>query len=310
MKASVIIATYGRNSCLVDTIQSVLHQDYPDFELLVIDQSAEHEPEVETFLRTVDDPRYSYYLITPPSLPAARNFGRTQSNGDIIIYIDDDVTLSRDFIRSHVHAYERSERVGAVGGRVHVPGQEPFTQLFYLAADGSWKGGYDFPEEGELISAQGCNMSYRRSILEEIGGFDSSYQGNALREESDVCFRIRRHGHQVWFEPKAMLDHLLASTGGCREQDLRNSDIYYQNETLFHLKNLPLRFFGYFLLTSLRNHVWPLKHSFAFWTRLKALLIGVPRGLWFVLFPKKLFPIVVWKLTRTENVHASHKVQS
>jgi len=301
MKASVIIPTYRRDSYLVNTIRSVLLQDYPDFELLVVDQSADHTPEVGKFLRNVDDPRYSYYLIAPPSLPAARNFGLARASGEIVIYIDDDVLLDPGFIHAHVKAYERAEQVAAVGGRVRAPDKPVSTHLLALSTNGSWSGGFDFPHEGELETALGCNMSFRRSALEEIDGFDPSYEGNALWEEYDVCFRLRRQGHQIRFEPRAALDHLLAPAGGCREKDLWGSSFCYQNETLFHIKNLGLWLFFIFSLKAFKNHVWPHKHSVLFWTRLKAFFKGVPRGIWLALFPKKLRPNVVWELSRRDG---------
>jgi len=310
MKASVIIATYGRDACLVNTIGSVLLQDYPDFELLVVDQSAEHTPEVGIFLRNAGDPRYSYHLIAPPSLPAARNFGLARSRGEIVIYIDDDVLLNPGFIHAHVKAYERTQRIAAVGGRVRTPDKTISTHLHALSTDGSWSGGFNFPDEGELDMALGCNMSFRRSALEAIGGFDPSYEGNALWEEGDVCFRLRRQGHQIRFEPRAALDHLLAPAGGCREKNLWDSRFSFQNETLFYIKNFGLWFFFFYFFKTFRNHVWPHKRSFAFWTRLKAFSTGVPRGIWRAFFPKELRPSVVWESNRTESMTpATSKLQ-
>ena len=148
-------------------------------------------------------------------------------------------------------------------------------------------------------------MSFRRSALEEIDGFDPSFEGNALWEESDVCFRLRRQGYQIRFEPRAALDHLIAPAGGCREKMLWDSGFSYQNETLFHIKNPGPRF-SFF--QTFKNHVWPHKRSFVFWIRLKAFFTGVPRGIWLAFFPKKLRPGMVWELNRTGGVTpaASH----
>jgi len=309
MKASVIIATYRRDSCLVNTIRSVLLQGYPDFELLVVDQSANHTPETESFLRNLDDPRYSYYLIAPPSLPAARNFGLAHSNGEIVIYIDDDVLLDSDFILTHVKAYDRTDQLAALSGRVRTAGETISTHLYARASDGSWSGGYDFPDEGDIETVRGCNMSFRRSALEKIGGFDPSYEGNALREESDVCFRLRRLGYQIRFEPGASLDHLTAPDGGCREQELWGSSFFYQNETLFNIKNMGLWFFFLFFFRAIKNHVSPYKRSFLFWTRLKVFSTGVLRGIWLAIFPKTLQPKVVWKSNRTQRLENSFQKQ-
>jgi GT2 family glycosyltransferase len=308
MKASVIIATYGRDSCLVETIRCVLQQDYPDFELLIVDQSVRHTPEVESFLRKVDDPRYSYCLITPPSLPAARNFGLSRAQGEIVIFVDDDVLLDEGFIEAHVRVHERLKGVAAVGGRVRLRDLAPDTRLYTILNDGSPIGSYDFPDEGDLDTVQGCNMSFRRAILEDIGAFDPSYEGNAFREESDVSFRLRRRGYRIRFEPKAALEHLAAPTGGCRVDDVWSNKIYYQNETLFHLRNRGLRFFFLFIFSAFRSYVWPHKRSLQFWRRLKAFFSGIERGIWLALFPKKLHPSVVWELSRSGAVATSAKM--
>lgn len=307
MKASVIIATYGRDACLVNTIRAVLLQDYPDFELVVVDQTAKHTLEVESFLRNLDDPRYSYHLITPPSLPAARNFGLARTSGEIVIYVDDDVLPDPGFIRAHVKGYERSKQIAGLGGRVRWGPISP--QLPVLLAGGDWIGGLNFPGgEGELQTVMGCNMSFRRSALEEIGGFDPSYEGNALREETDVCFHLRHRGYQIWFEPQAALDHLVELTGGCREEERWNSCYFYQNDTLFYIRHLGFWFFCRFFFGSFRSHVWPYKRSPKFWIRLKAFTTGTLRGIWLALFPKKLQPSVIWELNRTEGIRVPESV--
>jgi GT2 family glycosyltransferase len=286
----------------VDTIRSVLLQDYPNFELLVVDQSARHTPAVERFLRNVEDSRYSYYLVTPPSLPAARNFGLAQARGEIVIYVDDDVLLDPGFIEAHVQAYQRMEQLGALGGRVRYPNETVSNQLCTLLEDGSWKGTYDYLQEAELTAAVGCNMSFRRSALEGIGGFDPGYEGSAQREESDACFRVRRQGYRVRFEPRAALSHLVASAGGCRDESpMWDSKFYYQSETLFHLKHLGPGLLFKFYGKVLRNYLWPLKGSARFGTRLAAFFTGASRGMARALFPKKLQPTEVWKSNQTES---------
>jgi glycosyltransferase involved in cell wall biosynthesis len=70
--ATVAVPTFGREDSLVTTIRSVLSDQSPDFELVVVDQTPNHTPEVEAFLADVDDERLRLYRVSPPSLPAAR----------------------------------------------------------------------------------------------------------------------------------------------------------------------------------------------------------------------------------------------
>jgi GT2 family glycosyltransferase len=308
MKASVIIASYGRNGCLVDTIRSVLLQEYPDFELLVVDQTANHTPEVEQFLRNVEDPRYSYFLVGPPSLPAARNFGLARATGEIVIFIDDDVDLEPHFIQNHVNVYAGKDDIASVGGRVRCPNQAVSSRLPFFLSDGSWGGSHNFPNEGELETLIGCNMSFRRSILGKIGGFDTSYDGNALCEESDVTRRLRRQGYRTYYTPLAVLDHLCAPAGGCRESDNRyNSSHYYQNLTRFIIKSFGFWSFCIFLTKNFQNYVWPHKFGLLFRPRLKALSYGVLRGIWLLFFPLNLRSKVVWELNHAQRVRVPER---
>lgn len=302
MKVSIVIATYGRESCLVDTIRSVMAQDYPAFELLVVDQSPRHLPEVQSFLREFDDPRYRYFLVTPPSLPAARNFGLSQSTGDIIVYIDDDVVLEPDFIQAHVETYRESPQIGAVGGRVRVPGEGISEHLFRFEPDGTTTGELDIPdEEADLETARGCNMSFRRVLLEQLGGFDPSYQGNALREETDMCFRLRARGYRVRYAARAMLTHLVAQSGGCREEDLWTAPLYYQNETLFYIRRMNWTLFWLFFQRSWLSRVWPWKQTPSFNRRLRSFIVGFAGGFWRLAFPRRLKAKLVWQSPRRQG---------
>ena len=58
-------------------------------------------------------------------------------------------------------------------------------------------------------------MSFRRAVIEELGGFDEGYTA-PYRGESDFCFRMRRRGYRLVFEPKAAVDHLMHEQGGVR----------------------------------------------------------------------------------------------
>ncbi|HBL10481.1 MAG TPA: glycosyltransferase, partial [Cyanobacteria bacterium UBA11162] len=78
---SVIIPTYGpnapsRDKLLRDTLANVLEQDYPSFEILVVDQTPTHEPETQAYLEHLTkEKKISWYRVNWASLPGARNYG-------------------------------------------------------------------------------------------------------------------------------------------------------------------------------------------------------------------------------------------
>jgi len=252
---SVIIPTYGREAILCDSIASILQQDYPDFEVLVVDQTRNHEPATQRYLQELADAGKIRWLCVPwASLPGARNYGVRRARGEIVVFIDDDVQIPAGYLQAHARNYERPE-VGAVAGRVFdrmklsdsgggleiedlpAAAMDPGIAWYHLDLVHTVKPQW-------VISARGCNMSYRRAIFVEHGvWFDERFRGSAVREESDFCLRLRRTGYRIWYDPEAHLVHLGEETGGCHDistRSLRYQVTFYHNHFLMAQKNLTL----------------------------------------------------------------------
>jgi GT2 family glycosyltransferase len=260
---SVIIPTYGREAPLIKTIQDVLQQDYPAFEVLVVDQTPQHQPQVQAALEQwARTGKIRWFRLSWASLPGARNYGVRRAQGDIMLFLDDDVELPAGFLAAHAHNYARPE-IGAVAGRVFdrmklsnhaqdlviedLPPQamDPGIAWYYINLVHTIK-----PQP--VLSARGCNMSFRREIFDQYDlWFDERFQGSAVREETDFCLRLRQTGWIIWYDPTADLVHLGEETGGCHDistRSLRYQFTFYHNHFLMGLKNLPpgqcLRFFA------------------------------------------------------------------
>ncbi len=261
---SVIIPTYNREAVLRETLADVLEQDYPDFEVLVVDQTSTHEPETDAYLQSLaESKRIQWLRLDWASLPGARNYAVRRSHGAIILFLDDDVQLPPGFLHAHARNYLDQPEIGAIAGRV-------FDRM-KLADSGGGLTIEDLPPEAmdpgiawyyidlvhtvkpqQVLSVRGCNMSFRREIFDKYGlHFDERFRGSAVREESDFCLRLRQTGYKIWYEPEAHLIHLGEETGGCHDISTRSISYqitFYHNHFLLGLKNLTLsqclRFFA------------------------------------------------------------------
>lgn len=251
---SVIIPTYNREKALRDTLADVLKQDYPDFEVVVVDQTSTHEPETQTYLEELAaSGKIGWFRVDWASLPGARNYAVRRSRGEIILFIDDDVELPAGFLHAHARNYVEQPEVGAIAGRV-------FDRM-KLSDSGGGLTIEDLPPEAmdpgiawyyidlvhtvkpqRVISVRGCNMSFRRDIFEKYGlQFDERFRGSAVREESDFCLRLRQTGYKIWYDPEAHLVHLGEESGGCHDISTRSVKYqisFYHNHFLMGLKNL------------------------------------------------------------------------
>jgi GT2 family glycosyltransferase len=251
---SVIIPTYGREQTLCETLESVIQQDYPSFEVLVVDQTLNHESETQTYLdRSVLEEKIRLFQVNWASLPGARNYGVRRAAGEIVLFLDDDVQLPPGFLAAHAQNYLEQPEVGAVAGRVFdrmkLADAIPGLAIEYLPPEAMDPGiaWYHIDlvhavKPQQVLTARGCNMSFRRDIFARYNvWFDERFRGSAVREESDFCLRLRRTGLKIWYDPQANLVHLGEETGGCHDISTRSLSYqitFYHNHFLMGLKNL------------------------------------------------------------------------
>jgi glycosyltransferase involved in cell wall biosynthesis len=248
MKVSVILPTYRREGLLCQTIDHVLKQDFPDFELLVLDQSPTHEVETKRFLDSVAS-HIRYIHLEKPGVVAACNEGVRNASGEILLFIDDDISIpDNKLLERHARNYEDS-MIGGVAGKI-LDAANPIEST-YNSNSFNWKWGFlqtscDHNIRTETVTAQGANMSFRKSAVLEVGGFDENYDGNAFRWETDFCYRLKKAGYITLFDPDALVLHHFNSPGGNENLNLfgRSSQShgwyysFFKNTFYFFLKNI------------------------------------------------------------------------
>lgn len=257
---SLVVATYNRGEVLFDTLRMALAVEYPDLEVIVVDQTP--EPEEAYLARVADleaDPRFRYVRLHAASLTYARNVGIGLSKGTVVLFVDDDVAFEPGFVTAHAQCYADAG-VGAVAGRVYetryvgmMPDtvrEDPTAPIGVLRSDGSFVGNFHLGHRRYVDFGKGCNMSFRRDLLVRAGGCDERYRGGFYREDGDLFARVKRLGAQAVFEPEAWLVH-LESGGGSRTEGghvaPRREQTVFHNETLFYLSCMderhPLQFY-------------------------------------------------------------------
>lgn len=268
---SVIVPTYRREQVLCETIRRLLGLSYPNYELIVIDQTPAHEAATERFIHACEEERagrFRWRFVARVNLPHARNVGARMARGDYLLYCDDDIIPPVDLIQRHMRNLTQAG-VGAVTGGVYMKRRKRPPNAAVLRNFCAGRGGNrDSPciirPSGRLIerwnhalprcatdSLRGCNMSAPRQLAFDVGLFDEGFIGNAHREETDFSLRIRRRGYRIIYDPDAAVVHLSHPTGGSRASLAANRSRYFSelhyNHAYFHAKNFPQRYLLWFL---------------------------------------------------------------
>lgn len=214
-----MIPTYQREQVLVDTLDYLLAQTMRAAEILVVDQTPQHEPEVEARLQQLQDSGDIRWLrLSKPSITHAMNHGLQQASNDWVLYLDDDIVPAPDLIAAHASHLDDDE-VSAIVGQVLQPGQSPCSTLPADRGAGIWRD-LNFPfntdRPAEIENSMAGNLCVRRERALRVGGFDENFKGVAYRFETEFARRLLRGGGKIRYVPRARIDHLQAQRGGTR----------------------------------------------------------------------------------------------
>jgi glycosyltransferase involved in cell wall biosynthesis len=206
---TIVIPTYGRDRVLVDTIEALLRLPQRAAELIVVDQTAIHEPATQEALQHLSDAEAVIWMHRPqPSIPAAMNAGLIAATQPVVLFLDDDIAPEPGLVSAHHDAHE-SHMDAIVAGRVLQPWDE-----------GKESARSDAPFAGILPQwvreFMGGNFSLPRERALALGGFDENFVRVAYRFEAEFAHRWQASGRRIRFEPSACIHHLKVASGGTR----------------------------------------------------------------------------------------------
>ena len=207
---SIVIPTYGREQALIDTIESLQALENKAAEIIVVDQSRSHQPEVTQRLSEWHkDHTIKLISIPQPSIPQAMNTGLLMATQAITLFIDDDIRAHEHLARVHYNTHQQTQNL-IVAGRVIQPWDED-----QKLSDGGHQ--FNSMHRKNLSHFMGGNFSINKDQAIALGGFDENFIGVAYRFEAEFAGRWLNAGYRIQFEPSAVIDHLKVSSGGTRE---------------------------------------------------------------------------------------------
>lgn len=217
---SVVIATFNREEPLRNTLRYFFEEEtYPRLEVIVIDQSTRHDAETREFLAAWA-PNMTYVTTEYQNLPRARNEGAGLAHGEIVVYVDDDVEPHTGFLFGHAEPYSNPAIVGVTGPALppgqSLKGRGEIGEEVWAALMARKHMRFDVSFAFSAQWAVGCNMSFRRQLIADLGGFDENFIGPA-GDDAEFSHRVLRKAGVIQYTPAAQLVHLKAPSGGLRD---------------------------------------------------------------------------------------------
>jgi GT2 family glycosyltransferase len=205
---SVVLATRNRADDVKEAVRTILSNDHPDFEVIVVDQSDDDLTE-ESLDPFAGHSRLHYFRTTRKGRSPGLNAGIREAGGALVIMTDDDCTVSSDWVRRFEAAFAEEPEIGVVFGNVvparHdsaagcIPAYIRTTPFLARSLGDKWR-----------VEGIGACMGVRRSVWQSLGGFDEMLGSGApfmAGEDGDLALRALMAGHSIYETPAVEVEH-------------------------------------------------------------------------------------------------------
>ena len=233
---TVVVPTRNRADRIAGNIASVLANDYPDFRVIVIDQSDDDRAERTVRAMAEQDDRLRYVRQPGTGAARARNLGAREATDALVAFVDDDCIVAPDWLASIADCFARCPEAVMLYGQVRVPpdvviGENHLPNLTFEDTR------ICRPHEPFVLFGMSANLAVRREFFVRLGGFDEMLGvGAPLRAGEDFDFQYRAHlaGGTIGIFPEMRVDHYGLRTPAQWPRTMRD---YGFGDAAFYLKH-------------------------------------------------------------------------
>ena len=222
--ATVVVVVRDGEAVIDRCLGCLLAQDHPDFQVVVVDDGS-GDRTVERVQAHLSSGRVSIHRSGGRGVSAARNAGLRAAGGDVVAYIDADGYAHPGWLRAATEALEADPSAGAVASMVFFDGTRVLNgaggtmDIRGYASDHCFGEPLEAAEPpSEALYPMGCGMVFRRTALEDVGGFDKAFVN--YYDDTEVGIRLWRAGWQVVVAPAARIDHAYSHGSDPKRKEL------------------------------------------------------------------------------------------
>jgi biofilm PGA synthesis N-glycosyltransferase PgaC len=200
---TLVVPAYNEGPVIQQALRSLLLLDYPNYEILVIDDGSSDDTYEKALAVAREDHQVTVRVITKKNggKADALNTGMSAARGEFILNMDGDTKLSRNTLRACIRHFD-DPRVGAVAGNVKVLNRENLLTrvqaLEYVEGLAMARKAQSFMRAVNIIP--GPLGMFRKSVLQQAGGYDH----DTFAEDCDLTLKLLMRGWHIAYEPTAI----------------------------------------------------------------------------------------------------------
>ena len=199
-KMSIVVPAFNEERTIAKTIRSLLMIDYPDFEVIIVDDGSRDGTLAEC--RRFEASGVKVIHQDNGGKPRALNRGIDATEGTVIVTVDADTTLHRDALRRIADRFATDSRIGAVAGNVKV---NPERGLLNALQAAEYTTRINLVRKAESVLGcvtvvPGPIAAFRKQAIERAGRFSA----DTFAEDFDMTMEVLRSGYRVEYEDRAL----------------------------------------------------------------------------------------------------------
>lgn len=203
-KVSIIVPAYNEEVDAVSSLMNLLKQDYPNFDIIFVDDGSKDETYKRVCDALSDNPKV--VILTKPNggKASALNYGIAHSDAEFLVCIDADTKLYPDAVSLLMEHFLQpgAENVGSVAGNVKVGNQRNMLTK-WQAIEYTTSQNFDrmaYAAINAITVVPGAIGAFRKKAIEDAGGLTT----DTLAEDCDLTIRILRAGYVIENENRAV----------------------------------------------------------------------------------------------------------
>lgn len=218
-KVSFAIPTLNSERTLDKCLSSIKRQDYPDFELVIVDGFSRDR--TVKIAREYTDKVY----LCSGRLGQARQMSIEKSRGEILAFFDDDIIIPHEsWLSFAVSAFGGNPRISTVWPLVVAPPRASLTSKCYSNYSNAVKMDRLIHRRGVI---GGTNALFKRKCIERIGGFDPQI---GWGEDFDIARKLKTHGYQVVFHKDPLYHDTMSTLGEFTAKQIKGARSFLPSE--------------------------------------------------------------------------------
>ncbi len=184
---SIVVTCYNKRETIAECIKSILDQKHDGYELIIVDDGSDDgsDQDIQQFKSTS---KVKIINTRHKGVSSAKNFGATNSNGKIILFVDGDCVVENNALSELLETFE-DPTISCVGGEVRAKNSGSILSRVIDSMQNDVERKWPF----------GANVAYTREALNKSGRFEESMKNG---EDAELFLKVVKLGYKYNFNPK------------------------------------------------------------------------------------------------------------